>query len=122
MISYIMLGTNTLQEAADFYDNLLSGMGAELAFNTETLVAWRFGEGSTMLAITTPFDGNQATTGNGTMVALSVETSEMVDTLHANALALGARNEGDPGSRGGGFYAGYFRDLDGNKLNFFCYE
>lgn len=122
MISYIMLGTNTLQEAAEFYDSLLSGMEAELAFNTETLVAWRFGEGTTMLAITTPFDGNPATTGNGTMVALSVETSEMVDALHASALALGARNEGDPGSRGDGFYAGYFRDLDGNKLNFFCYE
>lgn len=122
MISYVMLGTNRLQAAANFYDSLLQCMGAELAFNTQTLVAWRFGEGSTMLAITTPFDGNPATTGNGTMVALSVETSEMVDTLHANALTLGGENEGDPGSRGDGFYAGYFRDLDGNKLNFFCYE
>lgn len=122
MISYIMLGTNRLEEAAGFYDTLLKGMGAELAFNTETLVAWRFGEGSTMIAITTPFDGNPATAGNGTMVALSVETSEMVNALHAKALALGGKNEGDPGPRGDGFYAGYFRDLDGNKLNFFCYE
>ena len=29
-------------------------------------------------------------------------------------------DEGAPGVRGGGFYVGYFRDLDGNKLNAFC--
>jgi predicted lactoylglutathione lyase len=56
------------------------------------------------------------------MVALSVKNSEMVDTLHAKALELGAKNEGAPGLRGNGFYAGYFRDPDGNKLNFFCYQ
>jgi hypothetical protein len=37
------------------------------------------------------------------------------------ALNLGGTDEGAPGPRGGdGFYAGYFRDLDGNKLNAFC--
>ena len=36
-------------------------------------------------------------------------------------LELGGTDEGAPGPRGeGGFYAGYFRDLDGNKLNAFC--
>ena len=29
-------------------------------------------------------------------------------------------DEGAPGPRGDQFYAGYFRDLDGNKLNAFC--
>ncbi|HHL42664.1 MAG TPA: VOC family protein, partial [Hellea balneolensis] len=30
-------------------------------------------------------------------------------------------DEGAAGPRGNGeFYAGYFRDLDGNKFNFFC--
>jgi predicted lactoylglutathione lyase len=32
----------------------------------------------------------------------------------------GAKDEGAPGPRGGGgFYAAYFRDPDGNKLNAF---
>jgi predicted lactoylglutathione lyase len=35
-------------------------------------------------------------------------------------MELGATDEGAPGPRGDGFYAGYFRDLDGNKLNAFC--
>jgi len=52
------------------------------------------------------------------MIALTVSTQEQVNLLHAKALSLGAENEGDPGLRSGGYYCAYFRDLDGNKLNF----
>ena len=55
-----------------------------------------------------------------TMVALIVDAPDKVHALHAKALELGGANEGDPGPRMGNFYAGYFRDLDGNKLNAFC--
>ena len=41
--------------------------------------------------------------------------------VYDKAIALGAQDEGAPGPRGNsGFYAAYFRDLDGNKLNVFC--
>jgi predicted lactoylglutathione lyase len=122
MISYVTLGTNDLEKSAKFYDSLLKGLGADRAFTTETLIAWSFGEGSAMLTVTRPFDGNPATVGNGVMVALKVKNSETVEMLHAKALELGAKNEGAPGLRGNSFYAGYFRDPDGNKLNFFCYQ
>lgn len=122
MINYIMLGTNDIEKATDYYDCLLKEIGATRAFKTDSVAAWSFGDGTTMLSITKPFDGNPATVGNGVMVALSVEKSSLVDKLHAKALELGGQNEGDPGLRGKSFYAGYFRDLDGNKLNFFCYE
>jgi predicted lactoylglutathione lyase len=75
---------------------------------------------SPALSVTTPFDGNAATVGNGVMVALVVDSHEKVDALHAKALELGGADEGAPGPRGDGFYAAYFRDLDGNKLNAFC--
>ena len=71
------------------------------------------------MSVFIPWDGQPATAGNGTMVALVVDSTDKVDRLHARALALGAVDEGAPGPRGGGFYVGYFRDLDGNKLNFF---
>ena len=68
-----------------------------------------------------PFDGNAACIGNGTMVALVFDTNDKVDAFHAKALELGGTDEGAPGPRGsGGFYVGYFRDLDGNKLCAFC--
>jgi predicted lactoylglutathione lyase len=59
------------------------------------------------------------------MVALILSTPAEVDALYSKALALGGSSEGAPGPRGAagtGFYAGYFRDLDGNKLNAFCVE
>ena len=71
-------------------------------------------------SITKPFDGNPATVGNGVMVALMVDSTDKVDALYAKAIELGGTDEGAPGARSDNFYAGYFRDLDGNKLNFFC--
>ena len=68
-----------------------------------------------------PFDGKAATVGNGVMVALGVDAREKVDRVHKKALELGAADEGAAGMRGNGFYAGYFRDPDGNKLNVFYY-
>ena len=54
------------------------------------------------------------------MVALVMDTKDKVDAIHKKALALGAIDEGAVGPRGDNFYAGYFRDPDGNKLNVFC--
>ena len=68
-----------------------------------------------------PFDGEAATVGNGVMVALEAKSPEQVDAIYATAMAQGGTDEGAPGPRGNdGFYAGYFRDPDGNKLNAFC--
>jgi predicted lactoylglutathione lyase len=52
------------------------------------------------------------------MVAISAGSRELVDKLHAKALKLGGTDEGAPGQRMDGFYGGYFRDLDGNKICF----
>lgn len=121
MIGYVTLGTNDLERAAKFYDKLLAEIGAKRFMEEERFIAWAVSPGEPGLAITKPFDGNSATVGNGVMVALAVKTPEQVDALYAKAIELGATDEGPSGPRGdGGFYAGYFRDLDGNKLNFFC--
>ena len=42
--------------------------------------------------------------------------------LYEKALSLGATDEGEPRDRGSsmGFYGGYFRDLDGNKIVAYC--
>ena len=72
------------------------------------------------LSVTQPFNKEPATVGNGVMVAIAVDTPDRVNEFHAKALELGGTDEGAPGTRVGNFYAGYFRDLDGNKLNAFC--
>lgn len=66
-------------------------------------------------------DQQAATVGNGTMIALRVADSATVQAIHAKVLALGGSNEGEPGVRQAHYFCGYVRDLDGNKLNFYCH-
>jgi len=120
MISYVTLGSNDIPKAAAFYDELLAGLNAKKVYDTEGFVAWGAGENQPMLSIITPNDKKTATVGNGVMVALNVPSVELIDALHAQAIAMGAENEGDPGLREDIYYCAYFRDLDGNKLNLFC--
>ena len=119
MIGYTTVGTNDLQRAAAFYDALLAEFGAKRAMEMETFIAWATAPNTPMVAITKPYDKQPATVGNGVMIALLASSKEQVDKIHAKALALGGKDEGAPGPRGPGFYAGYFRDLDGNKMNAF---
>jgi predicted lactoylglutathione lyase len=120
MIGYVTLGTNDLARAAAFYDALLAEIGGKRFMENEQFIAWTNSETSPGIGLTKPFDGKAATVGNGVMVALQMDSKEMVDKVYAKAIALGAKDEGPAGPRGDNFYAGYFRDPDGNKLNAFC--
>ena len=120
MVGYVTLGTNDLERAGGFYDALLEPLGAKRLIEDERLVVWGSSLEEPSLGLLIPYDGEPATVGNGVMVALQVESRKAVDALHARALALGGRDEGAPGMRNA-FYAAYFRDLDGNKLNGFCF-
>lgn len=119
MIGYVTLGTNDLARGAKFYDALAAEMGVGRMMDNETFIAWGAPGGGAGIGLTKPFDGQPASVGNGVMVALEARDQAQVDRLHAIALEQGGTDEGAPGDRGGGFYAGYFRDLDGNKLNAF---
>ncbi len=120
MIGYVTLGTNDLDAAVSFYDELLGSIGAARILEGDNFVAWGTGPKSPGLAVNRPFDGEPATIGNGVMIAIALDTPDKVDEFHARVIALGGSDEGAPGPRGETFYAGYFRDLDGNKLNAFC--
>ncbi len=119
MIGYVTLGSNDIPRAAKFYDALLAEVGAKRLMESERFIAWGVSPALPMLSVITPYDGKAATVGNGTMVALVVDSTAKVDALHRKALELGGKDEGAPGPRMDGFYAAYFRDLDGNKLNAF---
>ena len=123
MIGYVTIGTNDLDKASKFYDTLMAEINAARFMESDSFIAWATAPTAPALYVIKPYDGEAATVGNGTMVALLMESPEQVNSFHKKALELGATNEGDPGPRlGGGFYAGYFRDLDGNKLNAFCMQ
>lgn len=120
MIGYVTLGTNDMERAARFYDALLGEIGAKRVLQGDRFIAWGASLDTPSLGVIKPFDGQSACVGNGVMVALACQDKAGVDRLHRKAIELGATDEGPAGPRGPGFYAGYFRDPDGNKLNFFC--
>ena len=120
MIGYVTLGTNDLVRAATFYDAVAAEMGVGRMMESETFIAWGAPGGAAGVGLIKPFDGNAASVGNGVMVALEAKDKDQVHRLYDLALSNGGSCEGPPGPRGeGGFYAAYFRDPDGNKLNAF---
>ncbi len=116
MLGYVTIGTNDFEKSKSFYDKALAALGARRTMTNERMQGFGVKGSPGMLAICKPYDGSKATNGNGTMVSLAAPSREVVDKVHADALAAGAKDEGAPGDRGNGFYGAYFRDLDGNKL------
>lgn len=119
MIGYATVGTNDVPKALAFYDAVLGELGAQKAFDSpKGGRLYSRTPGKFEFSVTPPFDGNAATSGNGTMIALAADTQDQVRAVHAKAMEMGGTCEGEPGWRGpeGGFYGAYFRDLDGNKL------
>src|SRR3954465_11098507 len=120
MLGYVTLGTNELARAAKFYDALTAELGVGRMMENEQFIAWGAPGGGPGMGGTKPFDGKPATVGNGVMVALAAKDRAQVDRIYKLAMSLGGTDEGAPGPRGeGGFYAAYFRDPEGNKLNAF---
>jgi len=119
MIGYVTLGTNNMERAAKFYDALLAVLGAKRGWETDRFISWSTSPAAPMLSVIKPYDGKAATAGNGTMVSLAARSKAEVDAVYKKAIELGGKDEGPAGPRGDDFYAGYFRDLDGNKLAVF---
>jgi predicted lactoylglutathione lyase len=121
-VGYITLGTNNLKRACAFYDELLGSINFSRIWDDGTLIIWGKSMEEASVGVTPPFDGQPATVGNGVMVAMQMDNEAQVQAFHEKAMALGATDEGAPGQRISNFYAGYFRDPDGNKLNAFCFN
>lgn len=117
MLGYVTVGTNDLQRAGEYYDKFAAEFGYKRVLENERVIAWGDGAGAIGVIAAKPSDGNAATVGNGMMVALGAKDRAQVDKLYAMARELGCPCEGPPGERFPGFYAAYWRDLDGNKLN-----
>ncbi|WOJ97235.1 VOC family protein [Congregibacter brevis] len=116
MLGYVTLGTNQFEKAAEFYDAVFAECGAQRLMELDGFILWGTSMEAGAVALTKPFNQEPATVGNGVMAAIQAESKDVVVALHKKALELGGQDEGEPGQRGDGFYASYFRDLDGNKL------
>ncbi len=120
-ISFVMVGTNNIEKSSKFYDAILTHLGMKRVTVTERYIGYGSSEeDGVKFYITKPHNKENATAGNGTMVALSADTKEAVNMFHKTALENGAIDEGTPGIRSDGNYYGYVRDHDGNKITARC--
>lgn len=120
MIGYITLGSNDIETAAKFYDEIFEEIGARRVWDKPGFVAWSNPENASAFAIVSPYNNEAATIGNGVMISIKAPDQKTIDLIHNKAIKLGAKNEGNPGPREPNSYCAYFRDLDGNKINFYC--
>ncbi|NOD91812.1 VOC family protein [Ruegeria sp. HKCCD4884] len=127
MISYIAVGVNDIARAEQFYSAFLPSLGYELErYHGDLSYALPVQPGQSVALpefyVKSPFDGQPASAGNGTMVAFEARNQKQVRDLHAAAIAAGGADEGQPGFRdayGAHFYVGYLRDPQGNKIALF---
>lgn len=124
MFGHITVGTNDLERAVRFYDAVMETLGQKRSMSGDTLAAYGDRSGARFFVMT-PFDGAEATVGNGVHVAFAAPSAAHVDAFHAAALANGGTDEGPPGPRPhyhAKYYGGYVRDPDGNKLQAVCHD
>jgi catechol 2,3-dioxygenase-like lactoylglutathione lyase family enzyme len=117
MIVHICFGTRDLEKAGRFYDAVAGALGAARTNQTDTAIYYAKPGAGIGFAVTLPYDGAPATSGNGTMATIMAESRAQVEAIHAAALANGGSDEGAPGPRANGMYCAYWRDPDGNKMN-----
>lgn len=126
MIGDVMIGTNNLQRAANFYDPILALLGLVQVEISDRYVAYapETALEAIELYVTTPFNEQTATVGNGSMLALKVDSISVLELFHENGLKNGNVYEIGSGPRidGSAVQYAFFRDLDGNKLCAYCEE
>ncbi len=122
MVGYVCIGASDFERSVAWYLELLDPIGAKRMMDLEGFTLIGKEGGGASIAVTRPFNGEPQSAGNGMMVALQVANQEEVNGIYERAIATGGSDEGPPGDRGGIFYAAYFRDIDGNKLNAYCFN
>lgn len=118
LITHIMVGSNDVDRSKIFYDAVLGALGFEPGQKAMNHVYYMCGDGMA-LGVGKPFNGKNATSGNGVTIGFPAESSEAVNAFHAAGLAHGGTDEGAPGPRAFGSdssYGAYLRDPDGNKI------
>lgn len=123
IFTHVTVGTNDLAKARAFYDGVLATLGYKrLTDLGENGSIW--GESDPEFFVLKPANGQPASHANGGTISFVAPSRAAVAAFHRAGLAAGGKDEGAVGPRGWApnAYAGYIRDLDGNKLAAYCFK
>jgi catechol 2,3-dioxygenase-like lactoylglutathione lyase family enzyme len=123
IFTHVTVGTNNLERARAFYDKILAPLGLKrLTDLGDNGSIW--GEADPEFFVLKPANGLPATHANGGTISFVAPSRAAVAAFHRAALEAGGVDEGAVGPRSWkpNAYAGYVRDLDGNKLAAYCFR
>jgi hypothetical protein len=122
MLTAVCVGTNELDAVAAFYDDVLANFDMYRTAENDIEVGYGIKGQLPVFWIIKPYDKKAASIGSGSQVLLGEKDQNAVSAFHKTALALGGRDEGQPGLRdyAEGYFGAYVLDLDGKKLHAFC--
>jgi predicted lactoylglutathione lyase len=117
MIGFVMVGTNNLDKAINFYDKLLNTINLQRVVTNEKYAGYSLKDkpDDVEFYVTNPVNKEKATFGNGTQISFLVNSKDLVNKFYNTGIKLGGADEGAPGIRSGDYYC-YLRDLDKNKI------
>lgn len=126
MLDHIGIAVSDLAASRTFYDAALGALGMkvnmevgpELTQSKGTAIGYGRGDDKIF------WIADNERPGEGTHIALKVETRAEVDAFHAAALKAGGRDNGAPGLRphyGPNYYAAFVYDPDGANIEAVCY-
>jgi catechol 2,3-dioxygenase-like lactoylglutathione lyase family enzyme len=103
-----------------FYDAFFGAFGQERKFADGGWIGYGPKDADThSVYVCPPFDGQDASFGNGMMIAFTAKSEDEVKAAHKAGLEAGGRDEGTPGYRPPdkrAWYGAYLRDPTGNKV------
>ena len=99
MLGYVMVGTNNLEKAIIFYDEVLKVLNLERNYKDEVCAGYteKNGDGTIEFYVTKPVNMKEATNGNGTQVSFITSSRDIVDKFHEIGLKAGGKSEGAGG-------------------------
>ncbi len=121
IFTHVVIGSNDLERSRKFYDSVLATLGLKRVMNLDSASLW--GAEGPEFMVTKPGNGQPATFANGGTISFAASSRAAVREFHKAALALGGKDEGQPGPRSftPTAYAAYVRDPDGNKICSYCF-
>jgi catechol 2,3-dioxygenase-like lactoylglutathione lyase family enzyme len=122
MIDHVSIPVRDLAAGAAFYGSVLAPLGyAKLIERPATI---GFGKRYPEFWLNLRTDLLPAAADAGSHICLRAPSEEAVRAFHAQALAHGGADDGEPGPRQGAmttYYGAFIRDPDGNKIEAVCF-
>jgi catechol 2,3-dioxygenase-like lactoylglutathione lyase family enzyme len=121
MLDHVSIGVRDIAKAKAFYDAALQPLGYRCLYPSDSSLG--YGKDAALFWLLASESPVPADPKSGLHFCFSAPTRESVVAFHRAALAMGGRDNGEPGLRedyGPNYFAAFVVDPDGYRLEAYC--